>query len=121
MNKAAISKCPICSKDLKVAKLYCHNCHTEITGDFDLPNFSHLTPAQLQFIGVFLKNQGSIKGVEKDLDISYPTVKKMLSEICQVLGYEVIIEKTADRADILDKIARGELSADEAIEQLKKL
>jgi hypothetical protein len=121
LRKVVIPKCPICSSDLKVAKLYCHHCHTEINGNFDLPDFTHLTPSQLQFIGVFLKNQGSIKGVEKDLNISYPTVKKMLSEILQVLGYEVVVERTADRSEILDKIARGELTADEALEQLKNL
>ena len=45
----------------------------------------------------------------------------MLSEILQVLGYEVVVERTADRSEILDKIARGELTADEALEQLKNL
>jgi hypothetical protein len=120
MKKEVISKCPICGSDLKVSRLYCHECHTEITGDFDLPDFSYLTPDQMRFIGIFLKNQGNIKGVEKDLGISYPTVKKMLSEVCQALGYDVVIEKVPNRSEILDRLAKGEITTDEAVELMKK-
>jgi len=77
----------------------------------------------LTFIEIFLKNQGSIKSVEKDMNISYPTVKKMLNEILAVLGYDKLEEDkvSIQRQEILERLASKEISFEEATALLKKL
>ncbi len=127
-----ISVCPVCKHDLKVRKLSCDHCDTVIEGSFTLSKFNYLETEKLYFIEVFVKNRGNIKTIEKELNISYPTVKKMLDDVIVGLGYsldpelddeEVKKEKQeykASKASILEKIANKEISVLEAVEMLKK-
>lgn len=114
-----IGECPVCKSDLKVTRLTCSNCTTEITGDFELSKFNYLSKEHLYFIEVFIKNRGNIKQIEKELGISYPTVKKSLDEVIVSLGYQVTEEVKVKRADILAKLEKGEISASEAAKLLK--
>lgn len=129
-----ISVCPVCKHDLRVAKLKCDHCDTVIEGDFTLSKFNYLETDKLYFIEVFIKNRGNIKAIEKELNISYPTVKKMLDEVITVLGYspdqygdddfESEQTKKAKNKDwktsVLDRIEKGELKVNEAIDLIKK-
>lgn len=126
MKKEVISKCPVCSHNLSITRLHCHNCEIEITGDFTLSKLHSLNREQLDFVLTFLKNQGSIKAIEKDLNISYPTVKKMLNEVLLALGFDGVEEAndnrlSLQRSEILDKLARKEISFEEANKLLKDL
>ncbi|HBP26194.1 MAG TPA: hypothetical protein DD618_04510 [Acholeplasmatales bacterium] len=125
MKKEVISKCPICGDELSITRLHCHNCGVEINGEFSLSKLCRLSKEQLTFVLLFLKNQGNIKAIEKDMNISYPTVKKILNDVLVNLGYDVGEEevgKTAiQRQEILDKLANKELSFDEANQMLKNL
>lgn len=126
-----ISVCPVCKHDLKVVKLQCEHCDTTIEGNFTLSKFNYLETEKLYFIEVFVKNRGNIKAIEKELNISYPTVKKMLDDVIVGLGYsldpeldeqEEEIERKVNKAsktDILAKIANKEISVTEALELLK--
>lgn len=70
---------------------------------------------------MFIKNQGNIKRLEKDLNISYPTVKKTLDEIILALGYTPIddeVKENVTKEQILEKLARKEISIDEALKKL---
>lgn len=118
MNQV-IGECPVCKSDLKVTKLSCTHCSTEISGDFTLSKFNYLSKEHLYFIEVFIKNKGNIKQIEKELGISYPTVKKNLDEVIVSLGYQVNDEEKEKRSDILAKLEKGELSASEAAKLLK--
>lgn len=122
MKKVAISKCPICNQELIIQKLHCPHCNVDIQGEFTLSNIAKLNSEQLLFVEMFLKNQGNIKAVEKEMNISYPTVKKLLNEVLQTLGYEKVKDNnTEKRREILEKLANKEISFDEANEKLKKL
>lgn len=83
--KEVIGNCPVCDHDLSVTKLTCHNCETEISGDFRLSKFDYLSKTELAFVETFIIKQGNIKEIEKELNISYPTVKKNLNLIIQKL------------------------------------
>lgn len=125
MQKHVIGECPICKHDLFVTKLECSNCHTEISGKFQLSKFNYLSKEHLYFIELFIKNMGSIKKLEKELKVSYPTVKKMLAEVIGELGYKVEdddteYEKSASRDEILDRLSRGEITSEEAMKLLKE-
>jgi len=119
MNKNVIGECPICQHDLVVTKLQCTSCKTEISGEFNLSKFNYLPKENLYFIEVFIKNRGNIKHIEKELGISYPTVKKNLDDVIVALGYEVSDEEKASKEEIFKKLEKGEITASEAAKLIK--
>ncbi len=125
-----ISECPVCHGDLVVTKLECCNCGTEIGGKFTLSKFNYLDTEKLYFIEVFVKNRGNIKMIEKEMGFSYPTIKKMLDEVIEQLGYSASDEEEEKpkeeytgptRKEILEKINNKELSVEEAAKLLAKV
>ena len=128
-----ISVCPVCKHDLKVTKLACDHCDTVIEGSFTLSKFNYLDTEKLYFIEIFVKNRGNIKAIEKEMGYSYPTIKKMLDDVIVGLGYQsdnkesVEEEQTEDkepkisRVEILEKIDKGEITAEEAAQLLAKI
>ncbi len=119
--------CPVCGRTLHATKLHCHHCDTSIEGHFSLGRLHRLNPDQLYFVETFLRCEGTIKRVEKELNISYPTVRARLEEAIRAMGFEVIGDyaaqsgglSEADRRHILDSLERGEISTDEALAQLR--
>lgn len=119
MKNVVIGTCPVCSNQLSVTKLSCGHCHTEITGDFTLSKFSYLDKDELYFVENFLKAEGNIKDMERLLEISYPTVKKILANILSKMGYDSKPSSPLDEVEILEKLKRKEISVKEASELLK--
>jgi hypothetical protein len=115
-----ITDCPVCSKKLKVKKLHCTNCHTTIENEFEMSKFASLATEQLDFIEVFIKCRGNIKEVEKELSISYPTVRGKLTEIIEALGYKTQSKNKLDKQKVLTMLDSGEITVDEAIKMLKE-
>ncbi len=76
-------KCPACNKPLKVKKLFCQDCETEIEGVFDLPRLAKLSTKDQDFILQFIKASGSLKEMAKLLKLSYPTVRNRLDEVIE--------------------------------------
>lgn len=114
-----IGKCPVCSNKLEVVKVHCRNCNTSIEGRFHLHKFLQLSEEELAFVEVFIKNKGNIKEIEKELGISYPTVRNKLEGVVESLGYKSD-KKSIDKNDILDKLEKGEISSEEAIKLLNE-
>ena len=117
-----MSNCPVCSSKMKVMKLSCDTCGTVVESEFSFSKFEGLDEEQLSFAEVFIKNRGSIKDVEKELGISYPTVRAKLDDVIKALGYAV---KSGNKdagavTDIIDKLEKGEISADDAINKIKE-
>ena len=111
--------CPICDSAIKVTEIQCKKCGTVVHGKFDLCKFCKLNEQQKYFVEVFIKNRGNIKEIEKELGISYPTVRNKLDDVIFALGHEV--EKPAiNQKEILEKLSKGEISKDEALRLLKE-
>ena len=116
-------RCPTCGGVLQIRELSCTNCKTEIRGHFHPCDFCRLTEDESTFLRVFVLSRGSLKAVGKELGISYPTVSSKLEEIIAALSPET--EKRAEgkdtsaRGEILDRIASGDLSAEEGLRLLK--
>ena len=94
MKYKAPGKCPVCGERLSITKLGCPKCSTAIEGDFQPCEFCRLPEEDLDFVKVFIKCRGNIKDVEKDLGISYPTVRGKLDAVIRALGYEVSVKET---------------------------
>jgi hypothetical protein len=86
MSSKLLGRCPVCGSDMAVTRLKCARCATEISGDFTPCAFCRLDKEQERLITVFLKTRGSIREVERELGISYPTVRARLEEALQALG-----------------------------------
>ena len=121
-KKRVLHECPLCSGTLQVRELYCPHCRIRIQGDFE-PSQSRLlslSRKDLEFIELFVRLRGNIKEVEKVLGVSYPTVRGMLDSVIRNLGY--MVGKPVDakrRIEIIEKVSKGELSAEKAAELLK--
>jgi hypothetical protein len=85
-----------------------------------MSKFEYLSGEQLRFIEVFLKNRGNIKDVEKELGISYPTVRAKLDEVISALGYKITKESSVDKKKVVDMLDKGEITPDEAIKMLNE-
>src|SRR5690625_4495585 len=120
MPYPVIHSCPVCNDTLHVKKLECSKCHTRIENDFTLSKFASLSTEQMNFVEVFLLSRGSIKEVEKELGISYPTVRARLNEIIALLGHEKDSEEDEpNRTEIIAMLENDEITANEAIMLLK--
>lgn len=129
MPNNVVGICPVCGAGLEVTETQCPSCHTTISGHFDLCKFCKLPPDQRSFAEVFIKNRGNIREVEKELGISYPTVRGRLESLIKALGYPVSEDdesrseaaRAAQRKEVLDKLGKGEIAAQEAARLLKNL
>ncbi len=129
MKYKAPGKCPVCSERLSITKLNCPKCLTAIEGDFQPCEFCRLPEEDLDFIKIFIKCRGNIKDVEKELGISYPTVRGKLDSVIRGLGFEISAKETAQereikenaKHEILDQLSKGKITAKEATEKIKNL
>ena len=115
--------CPICEHRLTVTRLHCRNCDTTIEGHFETGRMGQLTAEQLSFVETFLRCEGKLNRVEGVLGLSYPTLRSRLSQVIQAMGFEVGPEQadTSDeqRHQILDELASGQISSEQAMELLQ--
>lgn len=120
MSYPAINKCTVCGKELRITCLHCTECNTQYQGDFHFDKFSYLNTQQKQFIEIFLRCRGNIREVEKELGISYPTVRSRLDDVIRALGYELPQENPQiNQKEIIDSLSKGEISYDQAMKMMK--
>ena len=123
MVNPVIAKCPICAESLTVARLECGACGTRIDGSFGLGRFHRLSVEQLEFLETFIKARGNFKDVERELGISYPTVRSRLDAVIRALGFPSQAEPDREaerRKEILRELAEGRIAADDAAALLEK-
>jgi len=84
-----------------------------------MSKFSYLNSEQLNFLEIFIRCRGNIKDVERELGISYPTVRGKLEDVIGALGYTPVKIKEENNSDIIDKLEKGEITAEQAINLLK--
>lgn len=117
----APGKCPVCSGEFAITKLTCSTCGSELSGYYEGCRFCALSDEDRYFIEIFMKNRGSIKEVEKELGISYPTVRGRLDEVVRAMGYASFEpEPEIDNSDILEKLESGEITPSEATVLIKE-
>ncbi len=119
------TKCPLCGGEVTVTRIYCRDCDTTIEGRFVGGPFSQLSPEQLAFVEMFVRNEGRINRMEIELGLSYPTIRNRLHEVIRALGYEpggeepgLISEEKRQR--ILEDLDQGRISAQDAMRLLQE-
>ena len=134
MPHDVISTCPVCSNELAVTRLHCRSCGTTLEGDFSVGRFGRLNRDQLTLLESFLRSRGNLREMERELGISYPTVRSRVEALVRALGFgprsdaeeidEAATEPTAaprTRAEILEALARHEISAEDAAAAIRSL
>jgi hypothetical protein len=130
-----IATCPVCSHELSVTRLRCGECGTTIEGEFGVGRFGRLTQEQTALLESFLRSRGNLRDMERELGISYPTVRARVEALVRALGFgprdEAEAPTVADspeptdilagRREILERLSRRELSAEEAAEAIRAL
>ncbi|HVM29346.1 MAG TPA: DUF2089 domain-containing protein [Candidatus Limnocylindrales bacterium] len=130
--RETISTCPVCEAELRVTRLQCVACATAIEGRFTVGRFSRLNREQLALLESFLRARGNLRELERELGISYPTVRNRIEALLRALdladGAEAASATTepspsdraasARRRQVLERLARREISADQAAAEL---
>jgi hypothetical protein len=88
-----------------------------IQGEFELPQLAQLNVEDQVFITAFVRCHGSIKEMERIFGVSYPTIKSRLNRITQMLDF-VETDPAPSRSDIIDRLRRGEITAEQALSEL---
>jgi len=118
--KEVIGICPVCGEKMIVRKIECPHCGTIIESNFELCKYCYLSKEQRELLEVFIKTRGNIREMEKELDLSYPTIRNKLDNLIAALGYEVLHEPEINKKEILQKLEKGEISVQEALKLLKE-
>jgi hypothetical protein len=91
-----------------------------IEGSFELPQLARMSLEDQVFITAFVRSHGSIKEMEQIFGVSYPTIKSRLTRIADALQF-VETNPAPSRTEILDRLKRGEINAQQAIRELEAL
>jgi hypothetical protein len=138
MPHDVISTCPVCSNELFVTRLHCASCGTTLEGDFSVGRFGRLNRDQTVLLESFLRSRGNLRDMERELGISYPTVRSRVEALVRALGFgprtddepeateadkaaDKPIDRAAARQAILERLAAHDMTADEAAAAIRTL
>ncbi len=133
VSPEVISTCPVCQAELAVTRLNCRSCGTSIEGEFSVGRFARLSREQLALLESFLRSRGNLRELERELGVSYPTVRARVDALVRALGLAPVTEgvgsgvadvapaRDAARRQLLERLASREISADEAAVELERL
>jgi hypothetical protein len=133
MPHDVIATCPVCTKELSVTRLHCRSCGTSLEGDFSVGRFGRLNREQLALLESFLRSRGNLREMERELGISYPTVRGRVEALVRALGFGARADEVGDddaptvtvatptRDAILEQLARHEITAEAAAAAIRAL
>jgi hypothetical protein len=124
MESTPPETCPSCGGDLHVTTLACDACGTEVNGHFTRARLVNLSEPHASFLEMFIRLRGNVKEMERNLGLSYPTVRARLEDALRAAGFGPDAggeDVKTRRITILSRLRSGELSAAEAAIQLKRI
>ena len=100
---------------MRVVRLECPVCGTEVTGDFDLCPACRLDGEHRRIFDAFLRARGNVRAVQGELGVSYPTARQRMEEMFAALEEG---PPGPDPMVVLEKLEAGEIDVDAAAELL---
>ena len=113
--------CPVTGEALEVTRLLGPTSGVVIEGRFAPNEFALLPREHVEFLRLFVKVRGNLKEVERMMGVSYPTVRLRFDNLLKALGYEVDDDPSERRDEILGRLERGEIGAQDAAKQLQEM
>jgi hypothetical protein len=94
-----------------------------VVGHFELSPFFRLSSQSLQFLEAYIRNRGNVKEMERETGESYWAIRRHLDEVIAEMGFDTqpVEILPGVRQDILERLSRGEITAQEAASQLAQL
>ncbi len=124
-----ITRDPATGGELLVTRLESPESGVVIEGRFSMGWISRLTPEQLDFVGLLLRNRNNLQKLATDLGVAYNTARSRLDEVVAAVGGtpdddgtdddEDARERAARRTRALDRLAAGEVSVEDALAELR--
>jgi hypothetical protein len=115
-----ITRDPATGAELIVTRLESPESGIVIDGAFSLGWVGQLTPEQLDFVGALLRNRGNVQRLAGELGVAYNTARARLDEIVRALGGQPeAADEGPARTEVLDALAAGEITYEEAMRRLK--
>lgn len=116
---------PVSGGELYISELASEESGVTIRGRFEVPRYAKLDAEQARFLETFLRCRGMLSSMEREMNMSYPTLRSRLDSLLGALGLEPLKEtsreKIAERkAKILDQLEKGEITAEEAKTKLRE-
>jgi hypothetical protein len=105
-------RCPSCGQSLQVTLMTCGGCGASLEGRFDPCPVCRFDPELRSLFDLFMASRGNLKDVERKMNCSYPTVRGRMEEMFR--RYEENSQSRLSRLDVLKRLRRGEITADEA-------
>lgn len=119
-----LEECPTCGSPLVATELSCTACDTVIHGRYTTCPFCRLSPEDLAFVELFVRNRGNVKEVERELSISYWSIRSRLDEVVAALGGGTPAAPATSgkpqRREILEQLDRGDITVAEATQRLSR-
>jgi hypothetical protein len=109
--------CPDCGTPMRLTRATCTDCRVDLEGQFEVSALGRLTEEDQVFVTAFLRHHGSIRKMEDLFDVSYPTVKNRLRGVVHQL--DRVFSAPSPNSVILQQVARGEITVEEALERMK--
>ncbi len=97
----------------------CAHCDVEIRGSFRASPFQSLPDEQQAFLEKYLLAGFSIKALEEETGMGYVAIRSRLDKLID--SYRVLVDAENQRIEILDRVAKGEISAEEGAERLRRM
>jgi hypothetical protein len=118
---------PVGGGELYVSELASDDTGITIRGRFEIPRYARLDEDNSKFLETFLRCRGMLNSVERELGMSYPTVRARLDSLLAALEMAPIKERDEPKKDksaekkkqILEQLEKGEITAEEAKAKLK--
>ena len=119
-----VSQCPGCGSQLGVRELGCPECGITVRGEFSRCEFCALPAEQLRFLRLFVSRRGNLREVEREMGVSYPTVRARLDDLLRALGYATEAPSARDRQErrreVLEALREGTMTPEEAAKALRE-
>jgi hypothetical protein len=119
-----VKDCPSCGAQLAVRELGCLQCGIVVRGSFAKCEFCALPEEQLAFLRLFVSRRGNLREVEREMGLSYPTVRARLDELLRALGYPTggpsALDRQERRRQVLEELKAGTLTPEEAARALRE-
>jgi hypothetical protein len=105
---------PFTGGDIVVTRIECVETGVQIEGRFSLGWLGRLTPDQLEFVALLLKNRNNLQRLAAEAGIAYNTARNRFDEIVAALGGQRSSAREAHRSEVLARLAAKEITVDEA-------
>ncbi|MHC4789270.1 MAG: DUF2089 domain-containing protein [Planctomycetota bacterium] len=109
-------RCGRCGRPMDIVRYHCEGCDVALEGRFSPPPLARLSVEDQAFVTAFVRVHGNIKKVEGLFGVSYPTVKNRLNAIAGKL--DAAFEAPADPSAVLERLERGQITVEQALEML---